>query len=82
MNRNKQTEVLGVIITIIILILLIFLTNMEVNKLVANNLKSITYYIENSGSIGVAGLNTLCLRLQIYQNNAILANLETFSNKI
>ena len=33
MNRNKQTEVLGVIITIIILILLIFLTNMEVNKL-------------------------------------------------
>ena len=33
MNRNKQTEVLGVIITIIILILLIFLTNVELDKL-------------------------------------------------
>ena len=32
MNRNKQTEVLGVIITAIILILLIFLTNIELGK--------------------------------------------------
>ena len=33
MNRNKQTEILGGIATVIILLLLIFLTNVEVNKL-------------------------------------------------
>ena len=33
MNRNKQTEILGGIITVIILILLIFLSNVETNKL-------------------------------------------------
>ena len=33
MNRNKQTEFLGVIITIVILILLIFLSNVQVDKL-------------------------------------------------
>lgn len=33
MNRNKQTEILGGILTAIILILLIFLSNVEVNKL-------------------------------------------------
>lgn len=33
MNRNKQTEVLGGIITAIILILLIFLSNLESGKL-------------------------------------------------
>ena len=33
MNRNRQTEILGGIITVIILILLIFLSNLEVNKL-------------------------------------------------
>ena len=33
MNRNKQTEVLGGIITVVILILLIFLSNVEANKL-------------------------------------------------
>lgn len=33
MNRNKQTEILGGIITVVILILLIFLSNVEVNKL-------------------------------------------------
>ena len=30
MNRNKQTEILGGIITVIVLILLIFLSNVEV----------------------------------------------------
>ena len=33
MNRNKQTEVLGGIITAVILILLIFLSNIESGKL-------------------------------------------------
>ena len=33
MNRNKNTEVFGIIITVIILALLIFLTNVETNKL-------------------------------------------------
>ena len=33
MNRNKQTEILGGIVTVIVLILLIFLSNVEVNKL-------------------------------------------------
>lgn len=33
MNRNKQTEVLGGIITAVILILLIFLSNLESGKL-------------------------------------------------
>ncbi len=33
MNRNKQTQVLGGIITVIILILLIFLSNVQVDKL-------------------------------------------------
>jgi len=33
MNRNKQTEILGIIFTVIILILLLFLSNVESNKL-------------------------------------------------
>lgn len=33
MNRNKQTEALGAIITLIILVLLIFLTNVQTSKL-------------------------------------------------
>ena len=33
MNRNKQTEFLGGIVTAIILILLIFLSNLETGKL-------------------------------------------------
>lgn len=33
MNRNKQTEILGGIITLVILILLVFLSNVEVDKL-------------------------------------------------
>ena len=33
MNRNKQTEFLGIIITIVILILLVFLSNVESGKL-------------------------------------------------
>lgn len=33
MNRNRQTEILGGIVTIIILVLLIFLSNVETNKL-------------------------------------------------
>lgn len=45
MNRNKQTEVLGVIITVIILILLIFLTNVELNKL--SYLESVASNITN-----------------------------------
>lgn len=45
MNRNKQTEVLGGIITAVILILLIFLSNLESGKLtlvegLANNVVS------------------------------------------
>lgn len=45
MNRNKQTEFLGGIITVIILILLIFLSNIENGKLsflegFANNIVS------------------------------------------
>ena len=33
MNRNKQTEILGGIITVVILVLLVFLSNVEANKL-------------------------------------------------
>lgn len=33
MNRNKQTEILGGIVTVVILIFLIFLSNVETNKL-------------------------------------------------
>ena len=33
MNRNKQTEALGIIITLIILVLLIFLSNVQTSKL-------------------------------------------------
>lgn len=33
MNRNKQTEILGGVFTVIILVLLIFLSNIEINKL-------------------------------------------------
>ena len=43
MNRNKQTEVLGIIITIIILVLLIFLTNVDV--------KNFTYFETVASSI-------------------------------
>ncbi|MBR3512435.1 MAG: rod shape-determining protein MreC [Clostridia bacterium] len=33
MNRNKQTEIFGIIITVVLLILLIFLSNVEAGKL-------------------------------------------------
>ena len=33
MNRNKQTELLGGIITLVILVLLIFLSNVQTGKL-------------------------------------------------
>ena len=45
MNRNKQTEILGGILTAIVLILLIFLSNVEVNKL--SYLESVTSSIIN-----------------------------------
>ena len=56
MNRNKQTEILGGIITAIILILLIFLSNVETNKLtylesvasaIVNPIQRITTDIKN-----------------------------------
>lgn len=70
MNRNKQTEILGGIITVIVLILLIFLSNVEVNKL---------SYIESVTSSIINPIQRVFvdLRNKIQGNSAYFSNMET-----
>ncbi len=69
MNRNKQTEILGGIITVIVLILLIFLSNVEVNKL---------SYLESAVSSVVNPVQRVFidLRNKIQGNSAYFSNME------
>ena len=69
MNRNKQTEILGGIITAVILILLIFLSNVEVDKL---------SYIESVASSVINPIQRVFVdfRNKIQGNSAYFSNLE------
>lgn len=67
MNRNKQTEILGGVITLIILILLIFLSNVETGKL---------SFLESAVSAVVTPIQNLCINIK----NKIQGNNEYFSN--
>ena len=67
MNRNKQTEILGVIITLVILILLIFLSNVETNKL---------SYLESVASSIVNPIQRIAIDIK----NKIQGNSAYFSN--
>ncbi len=70
MNRNKQTEILGGIITAVILILLIFLSNVEVDKL---------SYIESVASSVINPIQRVFVdfRNKIQGNSAYFSNLES-----
>lgn len=70
MNRNKQTEILGGILTAIILILLIFLSNVEVNKL---------SYLESVASSIVNPIQRIFadLRNKIQGNTAYFSNMDS-----
>ena len=70
MNRNKQTEILGGIITVIVLVLLIFLSNVEVNKL---------SYLESATSSIINPIQRVFvdLRNKIQGNSAYFSNMET-----
>lgn len=70
MNRNKQTEILGGIITVVILILLIFLSNVEVNKF---------SYIETVASSIVNPVQRVFvdLRNKIEGNSVYFSNMES-----
>ncbi len=70
MNRNKQTEILGVVITIIILLLLIFLSNVEINKL---------SYIESVASSIVNPIQRIFsdIKNKIQGNSAYFSNMDS-----
>lgn len=67
MNRNKQTEILGGIITLIILILLIFLSNVENSKI---------SYLESVASAIVNPIQRIAMDIK----NKIQGNTAYFSN--
>lgn len=67
MNRNRQTEILGGVITAIILILLIFLSNIETNKL---------SYLETVASSIVNPIQRIAMDIK----NKIQGNSAYFSN--
>ena len=69
MNRNKQTEILGGVFTVIVLILLIFLSNVEVNKL---------SYIESAVSSIINPVQRVFVdfRNKIQGNSAYFSNME------
>ena len=69
MNRNKQTEILGGILTVVLLILLIFLSNVEINKLsyIESVVNSITSPIQRVFTD---------LKNKIQKNDIYFANME------
>ena len=70
MNRNKQTEILGGILTVIILILLIFLSNIELNKV---------SYLENVASSIVNPIQRIMMDIKnkIQGNSAYFSNMDS-----
>ncbi len=70
MNRNKQTEILGGIITVVVLILLIFLSNVEVNKL---------SYLESAASSIINPIQRVFVDLKnkIQGNSVYFSDMET-----
>ncbi len=70
MNRNKQTELLGGIITGVILVLLIFLSNVETNKL---------SYLESAASTIINPIQRIItdFKNKVQGNKNYFANLET-----
>lgn len=70
MNRNKQTEILGGIITVIVLILLIFFSNVEVNKL---------SYLESAASSIINPIQRVFVDLKnkIQGNSVYFSEMET-----
>lgn len=70
MNRNKQTEVLGEIITIIILVLLIFLSNVETSKL---------SYLESAASKIINPIQRIItdVKNKVQGNTSYFANMES-----
>lgn len=74
MNRNKQTEILGGIITVIILILLIFLSNVETNKL---------SYLESFASSIVNPIQRVFadLKNKIEGNSVYFSNMESIQKE-
>lgn len=70
MNRNKQTEILGGIITAVILVLLVFLSNVEVDKL---------SYIESVASSVINPVQRIFVDLKnkIQGNSAYFSNMES-----
>ncbi len=69
MNRNRQTEILGGVVTVIILILLIFLSNVEVNKL---------SYLESVASSIISPVQRIFtdLKNKIQGNSAYFSNMD------
>lgn len=70
MNRNKQTEILGGILTAVILILLVFLSNVEVNKL---------SYLETIANSITSPIQRVFMDIKnkIQGNNVYFSNMET-----
>ena len=70
MNRNKQTQILGGLVTAIILILLIFLSNVETNKL---------SYLESVASSVVNPIQRIFtdLRNKIQGNSVYFSNMDS-----
>lgn len=74
MNRNRQTEILGGIITIVILVLLIFLSNVEVNKL---------SYIESVASSIINPIQRIFadIRNKIEGNSIYFSNMDSITKE-
>lgn len=70
MNRNKQAEILGGVVTSIILVLLIFLSNVEINKL---------SYLESVANSVVNPIQRIFMDLKnkIQGNQAYFSNMES-----
>ena len=70
MNRNKQTEILGGILTVVILILLIFLSNVETNKL---------SFLESAASSVINPIQRVItdLKNKIQGNQSYFSNMES-----
>ncbi len=74
MNRNRQTEILGGIITVVILVLLIFLSNVEVNKL---------SYIESVASSIINPIQRIFadIRNKIEGNSIYFSNMDSITKE-
>lgn len=69
MNRNKQTEIFGGIITVIILVLLVFLSNVETNKL---------SYVQSAANAIISPIQRIAsdIKNKIQGNSAYFSNMD------